>query len=67
MNTLQAINDDQLTQVAEQAYIDQKDDFICEFKSKLKQSLATAQTQLKNGQSMNFDDFKERVQAIELK
>jgi len=67
MNTLQAINDDQLTQVAEQAYIDQKDDFICEFKSKLKQSLATAQVQLKNGQSMNFEDFKAKVQAIELK
>ena len=43
--TLQVISDYQITEVADQAYADYKDDFIHNFKVQLKQSIQNADKQ----------------------
>jgi len=67
MNTVKAMSDKELTLAAEHAYEEQRNDFIISFKEKLKKSIEVAKIQIKNGQKMNFSEFKKRANAIEIK
>ena len=62
--TLQVISDYQITEVADQAYADYKDDFIHNFKVQLMQSIEIADKQFKSGEYMTLDEFESKLDTL---
>jgi len=52
------IENKQLTEFAEQVFDTQKADFVNTLAERIQKSIDIGMTQIKNGESMSFDDFK---------
>lgn len=54
------IEEKQLFEFAEDVYKTQKTDFVNNLAERIKNSIDTGMAQCKNGESMSFDDFKNK-------
>lgn len=64
-HTIEKLNDDQLTQVAEASYEAQKQDVVEEFKGRLKGSIERGLAQVENGECAPIDDaYKNSLRSL---
>lgn len=64
-HTAEKLNDAQLTQVAETSYESQKQDFVDEFKGRLKNSIEKGMGQVENGEHAPFDEaYKNELRSL---
>ena len=63
-STIKEISDSQITEVAEQAYADYRDDFINNFEVQLKQSIEIADKQFKTGECITLDEFESKLDTL---
>ena len=63
-STIKEISDSQITEVADQAYADYRDDFINNFEVQLKQSIEIADKQFKTGECMTLDEFESKLDTL---
>ncbi|NQY36500.1 MAG: hypothetical protein HRT37_16300 [Alteromonadaceae bacterium] len=63
-STIKEISDSQITEVAEQAYADYRDDFIHNFEVQLKQSIEIADKQFKTGECITLDEFESKLDTL---
>ena len=63
-STIKEISDSQITEVADQAYADYRDDFINNFEVQLKQSIEIADKQFKTGECITLDEFESKLDTL---